>query len=88
MKRIPPQVSLRGVRLSQGLTAKMLAEQIAERGVTVDHRSIFNVEAGNTGASNELLVAWAEVLKLNPRDVRVDADMRELVAEVDAEDAA
>lgn len=61
---------------------------ITERGVPTDENSIFNVELGHKGASNEFMVAWAEALRLNPRDVRQDADMRELFAEVDSEAAA
>jgi hypothetical protein len=88
MSRIPPHVSLRGVRLSQGLTAKALAELMAERGVEVDHKSILNAEVGNTGVSNEFLVAWADSMRINPRDVVLDAGMRELVAGADREAAA
>jgi DNA-binding XRE family transcriptional regulator len=84
-KRIPPQVTLQGVRLSMGLTGAQLAEQIYERtGITVSDKTIFNVEKGEFGVSNEVLAAWCAVLKLNLRDVRGDAEMRELVAQVDA----
>jgi len=89
VKRIPPQVSLRGVRLSQGLTGAQMAELIAERtGEPVSPKTIFNAENGEQGIGNRLLVAWAEALKLNPRDVRQDSGMRELIAEVDGNAAA
>jgi transcriptional regulator with XRE-family HTH domain len=87
-KRIPPQVTLQGVRLSMGLTGAQLAEQIYERtGVTVSPKTLFNIENGEQGVSNEVLAAWCTVLKLNPRDVRHDADIRELVAQADAKAA-
>jgi transcriptional regulator with XRE-family HTH domain len=87
-KRIPPQVTLQGVRLSMGLTGAQLAEQIYERtGITVSPKTLFNVENGEQGVSNEVFAAWCTVLKLNPRDVRLDDGMRELVAQVDAKAA-
>jgi hypothetical protein len=71
--------------MAQGLTAAQLAERISERlGKTVSAKVIHNAEAGHTGVSNELLDAWATELKLNPRDVRGDAEIRSLVAEMDA----
>jgi len=79
MQRIPPQVTLRAIREAHGLTSPMLAAKIAERGVKVDPDSLLSVELGHKRASNSLLVAWANVLQINPRDIRQAAELVELV---------
>jgi transcriptional regulator with XRE-family HTH domain len=91
MQRIPPQVTLRAIREAHGLTSVTLAAKIAERGVKVDPDSLLSVELGHKRASNALLVAWAGVLQINPRDIRQAAELRELVGEAEndaASDAA
>lgn len=88
-KQVPPHVSLRGVRLALGLTGSRLAEMISDRtGEPVSPKTIYNVENGEQRPGNTLLVAWAETLRLNPRDIVLDAGVRELVAEADREAAA
>jgi transcriptional regulator with XRE-family HTH domain len=87
-KRIPPLVSLRGIRMSQGLTGEALVAKIAERGVTISERGLYNAEAGNTGVSRPLLAAWAQSLGISPADVLREDDVRELVTEADGEAAA
>lgn len=82
-RKVPPMVSLRTVRESQGLNSAMLAGRIKERGVDVHADSLINVELGRKGASNELIVAWANVLGLNPADIYQDKEIRGLVAETD-----
>jgi len=83
MQRIPPQVTLRALREMRGLTSPMLAAAIAERGVKVDPDSLLSVELGHKRASNRLLVAWANVLQVNPRDIRQAAELLELIGEGD-----
>ena len=85
MQRIPAQVTLRSIRQLRGLTCTSLAERLAERGVKVDRNHILNVELGHKRGSNALLVAWADELGINPRDVRQATELRELIAEVDAD---
>lgn len=88
MQRIPPQVTLRAIREAHGLTSPMLAAKIAERGVTVDPDSLLSVELGHKRAGNALLVAWANALRINHRDIRQEAELRELIAGAGASDAA
>ena len=82
-RRIPPQVTLRAIREAHGLTSPMLAAKIAERGVKVDPDHLLSVELGHKRASNSLIVAWANVLQINPRDIRQAAELRELVSPED-----
>jgi hypothetical protein len=88
MQRIPAMVTLRSLREKEGLTSVTLAQQIGERGIKVDPDHILSVELGHKGASNSLLVAWANVLRINPRDIHLAREVREMVAEADAEVAA
>lgn len=88
MQRIPPQVTLRAIREAMGLTTPMLAEKISERGINVHPDHLLNVELGRKRASNALLVAWANVLRINPRDIRQAAELKELVGEDEPDGAA
>lgn len=78
---VPPHATLRAIREAHGLTSPMLAAKIADRGVKVDPDHLLSVELGHKRASNSLLVAWANVLQINPRDIRQAAELRELVGE-------
>ena len=90
MQRIPAQVTLRSIRQLRGLTCTALAERLEERGVKVDRNHILSVELGHKRGSNSLIVAWADELGINPRDVRQEAELRELLTEAvqDGEAAA
>lgn len=79
MQRIQPHVTLRALREADGLTSPMLAEKIRERGVKVDPDHILSVELGHKRASNALLAAWAGVLRINHRDIKQAAEIREMV---------
>ena len=85
---IPPHVSLRAIREMRGFTSPMLAERLEERGVKVDRNHILSVELGHKRGSNALIVAWADELGINPRDVRQEAELRELIAAADIEGGA
>lgn len=87
MPLIQPHVTLRAIREMHGLTSPMLAERIRERGVKVDPDYLLQVELGHKRASNSLLVAWANVLRINHRDIRQAAELREHIAEADEDKA-
>lgn len=80
MQRIPAHVTLRALRESRGLTSPMLAERLRERGVKVDPDHILAVELGHRRAGNALRVAWADELSINPRDIHMDTELREIVS--------
>ena len=80
MPRIPAHVTLRSLRVSHGLTSPMLAERLKERGVKVDPDHILAVELGHSGAGAALRAAWADELRINPRDIHMAAELREIVA--------
>jgi transcriptional regulator with XRE-family HTH domain len=88
MQRIAAHVTLRSLREARGLTAIQLAERLRERGVKIDHNHIYSVELGFKRAGNPLRVAWAAELGVNPRDIAFAAEIREMVAAADADDAA
>jgi transcriptional regulator with XRE-family HTH domain len=77
---IPPMVPLRALRQAYGLTSPALAGRIAEYGVSVDPDHLIAVELGQSGASRELLTAWARALNVNPLDIRRPADLREILS--------
>jgi hypothetical protein len=85
MPRIPAHVTLRALRESRGLTSPALAERLKERGVTVDPDHILAVELGHSGAGAALRAAWADELRINPRDIHMAAELREIVAAADEE---
>jgi hypothetical protein len=87
-RMIPPHVTLRTIREAQGLTSPMLADRIKERGVKISADHLLNVELGYKKGSNALMVAWANVLGLNPRDIRQDEDLRAVISEVDGNGSA
>lgn len=74
-------VPLRTLREAYGLTLSALAARIAEFGVTVDPDSLSAVELGHTGASKQLLTAWACALNILPIDIRLPKDLRVLLLE-------
>lgn len=78
--KFPPVVPLRALRQAHGLSARQLAERIAEHGVIVQPDSLLAVELGHTGASDELLVAWARALNLSRLDIRRADDLSEIFA--------
>jgi transcriptional regulator with XRE-family HTH domain len=83
MSLIPAHVTLRALRESRGLTSPKLAEKLKERGVKVDPDHLLAVELGHRRAGNELRVAWADELGINPRDIHMEAELREIVAASD-----
>jgi hypothetical protein len=85
MQRIPAHVTLRALRQARGLTAGQLADLLRERGVTVDQDHIYSVELGHKRAGNPLRVAWAAELGVNPRDIAFADEIRDLVADADAD---
>jgi transcriptional regulator with XRE-family HTH domain len=91
MPLIPAHVTLRALRESRGLTSPKLADKLKERGVKVDPDHILAVELGHRRAGNELRVAWADELGINPRDIHMASELREIVAasaEDDSSEAA
>jgi transcriptional regulator with XRE-family HTH domain len=88
MKKLAPMVTLQGLRIGRGLTAKTLAAQLHERGVDITERGLLNAEGGHTGISKELLTAWCAELGVSARDVRLDSDVREQIGELDEANAA
>lgn len=86
--RIPAHVTLRALRESRGLTSPMLAERLADRGVKVAPDHIIAVELGQSGAGTALRAAWADELRINPRDIHLAADLRDIITTADAEFAA
>ncbi len=80
MARIPAHVTLRALRDSRGLTSPALAQRLKDRGVTVDPDHILAVELGHRRAGNALRVAWADELGINPRDIHMEAELREIVS--------
>ena len=82
---IPAHVTLRALRDSRGFTAQALAERLEERGVKVSRDHIIAVELGHSGAGTALRTAWADELRVNPRDIHMAADLREIIAAADAE---
>lgn len=89
MKRIPPLVSIREVRLAHGLSARAVADRIeAEEGIEVHPDSLLNIELGNRSGNVALLKAWARVLRLDPMDVYRPEELRARLASVDAESGA
>lgn len=84
---IPAHVTLRSLRQARGLTGAQLAERLQDRGVTVETNHIYDVEVGRIGLSLELRLAWAGELGIGHRDIRTGAEIRDLVADADAEAA-
>ena len=87
MPRIPAHVTLRALRESRGLTSPALAERLKDRGVKVDPDHILAVELGHSGAGAALRAAWADELRINPRDIHMAAELREIVAAADEGDS-
>jgi transcriptional regulator with XRE-family HTH domain len=85
---IPAHVTLRALRESRGLTARALGERLEDRGVKVSTDHIIAVELGQSGAGTALRAAWADELRVNPRDIHMAAELREIVAAADAESDA
>lgn len=85
MPRIPAHVTLRALRESRGLTSPMLAEKLKDRGVTVDPDHILAVELGHSGAGAALRAAWADELRINPRDIHMASELRAIVAAADGD---
>lgn len=85
MPLIQAHVTLRALRESRGLTSPALAERLLDRGVKVDPDHILAVELGHRRAGTELRAAWADELRINPRDIHMGAELREIVAAADAE---
>ena len=65
----------------------MLAERLKERGVKVDPDHILAVELGHSGAGAALRSAWADELRINPRDIHFAAELREIIAAASADDS-
>jgi hypothetical protein len=65
----------------------MLAERLKDRGVKVDPDHILAVELGHSGAGAALRAAWADELRINPRDIHMAAELREIVAAADDGDS-
>ena len=66
----PPLVSIRAIREAYGLSPADLVQRIAEQGHHVSNQStIRGVENGTYRPGNELMIAWAKALRLNPTDV-------------------
>ena len=86
MPRIPAHVTLRALRESRGLTSPALAERLKDRGVKVDPDHILAVELGHSGAGPALRAAWADELRINPRDIHMAAELREIIAAADADE--
>lgn len=84
---IPAHVTLRALRDARGLTARALAELLEHRGVKVSTDHIIAVELGHSGAGTALRVAWADELRINPRDIHMAGELRELVYAADSADA-
>jgi hypothetical protein len=84
---IPAHVTLRALRDARGLTARALANLLAERGVTVSTDHIIAVELGQSGAGTALRAAWADELRINPRDIHMAGELRDLVYAADSADA-
>ncbi len=62
-------VTVRSIRRAWGLTLPALADRIADLGHSVTADGLNNVELGHRRASDPLLRAWAEALRLHPLDV-------------------
>lgn len=82
--RIPAHVTLRALRESRGYTARMLADKLEDRGVKVDPNHIIAVELGQSGPGTALRAAWADELRINPRDIHTGTELREIIADADA----
>ena len=80
---IPAHVTLRALRESRGLTSPALAAKLKDRGVTVDPDHIIAVELGHSGAGAALRSAWADELRINPRDIHMAAELREIITAAD-----
>jgi hypothetical protein len=83
MPRIAAHVTLRALRESRGLSSPALAERLKDRGVKVDPDHILAVELGHSGAGTALRAAWADELRINPRDIHFAAELREIIAAAD-----
>jgi transcriptional regulator with XRE-family HTH domain len=82
---IPAHVTLRALRDARGLTARALADLLEQRGVKVSTDHIIAVELGQSGAGTALRVAWADELRINPRDIHMAGELREIVYAADGE---
>ena len=87
MPRIPAHVTLRALRDSRGLTSTALAARLKERGVKVDPDHILAVELGHSGAGPALRAAWADELRINPRDIHFATELREIITAADQDSA-
>ena len=84
MAPIPAHVPLRVLRTQRGLTGKALAGILADNyGVTVTPEQIFAVELGHNTAGLALRAAWAEEMGIRPGDIRMAAELREIIAAAD-----
>jgi len=87
--RIPAHVTLRALREARELSVADFAAILAgHHGIKVVPDYISAIELGHEMPGRDLLFAWADELGIDPRAIRLAAQIRKTVADADEYDAA